>query len=181
MVQGMDLASFPRGNVGGEHSLRHAVWIAALASLASACVVLPEVEPPVEPERSIVINKAEVKPSLLAPVKVELGEPGFYFEIPSAIQASPSDLATKIYWYYDYDPDLGLPIGNWQTCGGGPRCFLTICNRPDPDAARHHLWVVVADGDHKAGAKKPFDFADGVVFDAVVWEIEPEAGTECAF
>ena len=175
----MVLASIPRGKARLRRWCCQLAVSCVVAAFGTSCVVLPEVEEKMQGTRTIVINKAEVKPSLLAPVKIDLRELGFYFEISAGIETTPQDLGTEIYWYYDFDPDLGLPIGHWQTCGGQARCFLTICNRPNPDASRHHLWVVVSNGNHKPSAKKPFEFQDGVVFDAVVWEIEPEKGTKC--
>ena len=193
----MDVASSPRGTTriarraarwrkprGSYAPSPVGAWLAlfVLSTLCTGqvgCVALPDVQPPQQTERRIVINKNKVTPSLLAPVKIDLSELGVYFEIPSAIETSPPDLDTEIYWFYDYDKELGLPIANWQTCGGTEQCFLTICNRPQPNASRHHLWVVVSDGKYKSSAKKPFDFEDGAVFDAVVWEIEPEPGTQC--
>jgi hypothetical protein len=173
MTQGMVFASSNSSDKRHAHPVGGCLFVLLYSLFGVGCVALPEVEPPVKGDKRIVINKSSVKPSLLDPVEIDLHEPGVYFDVVSAIETTPSTLNTKIYWYYDFDSNLGLPIEHWHTCGGGERCFLAICNRPQPTADRHHLWVIVSDGDYKGNAKAPFEFEDSAVFDAVIWEIEP--------
>lgn len=177
LAQGMDLASLPRGSArAGAVVIGRLALVVALLQVG-ACVALPEVEPAPQGEQRIVVNKKQVQPLLLQPVKIDLKEQGVFFQISAAIETYPADLNTEIFWFYDYDKELGLPVATWQTCGGQAQCFLTICNKPRANADRHHLWAVVSNGNYKSNATQPFDFEDGVVFDAVIWEIEPE--NEC--
>ena len=140
----------------------------------SGCLALPDVETKPTPDKSIVIRKDKVAPSLYEPFTYPLVESGFFWSIHDAVYATPSAMKLNIYWYYDFDPKPSLLVESWEICGGKSRCFVSICNLPNPTRKTHRLWAVVSSGNHKENAEQPFDFEDGVVFDAVTFEIETE-------
>ncbi|GEM_PF-1984283 len=170
MTAGTLLAFFPSDLLRRMLRFVGGLMLGLSALVNVACVALPEVETAAVQDATIVIEKHRVTPSLETPVRFDLVEAGNFFEISDAIKTTPSDLDVQISWYYDFEP--GQLIETWQTCGGEARCFLTICNKPNPNAKRHHLWVVVSHGERTPKTTKPLDFQDGAVFDAVIWEIE---------
>lgn len=154
----------------GRVAWRRVVGAACCALLAAACVALPDVEDKPVPAKSILIHKDKVQASLDAPAVFPLEEDGFYWRLP-AVTAVPSDMKLDYYWYYDFDPKATLNIERWQICGGKESCYVSVCALPQPTLARHRLWAVVSNGPHKAQAGAPLEFEDGVVFDAVIFEI----------
>jgi len=122
--------------------------------------------------QQITINKAKVTPTLAGPFKYPATEAGIFFSIEGANEAACGADGLRISWYYDPPADSAQPVEVAEICGGKEKCYVGLCNLPNPTAATHRVWAVVSDGPLKAGATRPFDFPDGTAFDAVRFDIE---------
>ncbi len=156
--------------------------MAASLSLAlSACVVLPEVAEPPEPEAPwIRILREKVDPPLLvdgiiaAPLVVEPGRSGnelvLSFSAKFAVQSARVSGGLHHAWYYDYKPN-NIPAVSYTRCGGSEVCTLAVCAFFQSTSLDHTLLLVVSDHPLPSGATAPLGFEPGTTFDWVEWKI----------
>ncbi len=154
----------------------------SLVLAVSACVVLPEVAEPPEPEAPwIRILREKVDPPLLvdgiiaAPLVVEPGQAGnelvLSFSAKFAVESARLSGGLHHAWYYDYKPN-NIPAVSYTRCGGSEVCTLAVCAFFQSTSLDHTLLLVVSDRPLPTGATAPLGFEPGTTFDWVEWNIE---------
>ena len=152
--------------------------ISLLAS--TACVVLPPTaDPPAAVPPYLKIEKDKVSPAFHSVVPVNMPAGTQEFDIVVALAFHGVDPAAVRYqWYYDYDPAANN-LDRFATCGSKPTCKIFICGWQNNKEKTHRLLVVASTALPLEDAVTPTDFAPGVLFDAVEWQIEKSGTGDC--
>ena len=161
-------------HTGTRQLLTLRAWVVFVISvLTSACVVLPPTaDAPAVVPPYLKIEKDKVEPVFHSAVKVQLPAGTEEFRIVGALSTFEVDPALVRYqWYYDFDP-TAHNLDRFATCGSKPTCTIFICGWQNNKEVTHRLLVVASTALPLENAVSPTDFAPGVLFDAVEWQIE---------
>lgn len=169
--RGTDLAPFGRGSSIGGPWCRALAWLVCLGSVGG-CVVTPEVANIPEETPVVSILDDKIDPRAFEVVSVAKEQAVFEFSVLQATDVRNVKSSLNYNWFYDYDSSTNVPLPYYSLCGNSPRCFLSVCTRPDITKDNHRLLLVVSDTKLKEDAETPIDFPEGAIFDTVHWQLE---------
>ena len=153
-------------------------WIGKCALFCCAwppagCVVLAPVDPVGELAKPMVlILKDKVVPAEFGPVTIyRSNAEGVQFSLVGAVKATAISERLYYYWYYDYFGESTVLAGT-PMCTFAHTCTVIVCARAKGDNDYHTLLAVVANRELVDGAKEPFGFPAGTVFDSYQWQLK---------